>query len=340
MFTISRRRFLKTVAVSGAAASVGAYTRGASAAPQFKLKYGNYQPTSHPINIRATEMAAKINTESGGRIDFQVFPNSQLGSDTDMLSQLRSGSIDFMSLSPLTLGTLLPAVQISGIGFAFKDYDTVWAAMDGSLGAFVRTQINKSSLMAFEKIWDNGYRQITTSNRPIAVPDDLKGMKMRVPPAPLWTSMFKAFNASPTTISMQEVYSSLQTRVVDGQENPLVLIDASKLYEVQKYCSMTNHMWDGFWFLGNQAKFGKLPSDLQEIVTRNVNEAAQKQRDDIKKINDALIPQLKAHGLAFNDVNQAAFRAKLVSNGFYDDWHKRFGDEAWTQLEKFSGKIS
>jgi tripartite ATP-independent transporter DctP family solute receptor len=338
MDNINRRRFLKTVA-AGAVVSSGMASGSAAAAPEFKLKYGNYQPSSHPVNVRAMAMAAKIKAESRGRVDFQVYPNAQLGSDTDMLSQLRAGSIDFLSLSPLTLGTLLPVAQISGIGFAFKDYDAVWSAMDGDLGAYIRAQIDKGSLMAFEKIWDNGYRQITTSARPIITPDDLRGMKMRVPPAPLWTSMFKAFNASPTTIGLPEVYSSLQTKVVDGQENPLALIDASKFYEVQKYCSMTNHMWDGFWFLGNKAKFAKLPADLREIVMRNVNEAAMQQRQDVRKLNFELIAQLKARGLKFNEVDRSAFRAKLQAGGFYDEWHKRLGGEAWALLEKFSGKV-
>ena len=166
----------------------------------FALKYGNNLPITHPMNTRAKEMATKINAESKGRLDFQVYPNNQLGNDTDMLSQVRSGALDFFTLSPLILGTLVPAAQISGVGFAFKDYNQIWAAMDGDLGAHVRKQIAaSSSLFAFEKIWDNGYRQITSGIKPITTPDDLKGLKIRTPPSPFWVSMFKAFEASPAT---------------------------------------------------------------------------------------------------------------------------------------------
>ncbi|WP_447980910.1 TRAP transporter substrate-binding protein [Achromobacter kerstersii] len=313
----------------------------ASNPKKFRLKFGNYQPLTHPLNIRAKEMAAKIKAETGGLVEVQIFPNSQLGSDTDMLSQLRAGSIDMMSLSPLTLGILVPMAQISGIGFAFKDYDAVWAAMDGQLGARVRQEIaSTTTIMAFEKIWDNGFRQITTSNRPVHTPEDMKGLKMRVPPSSIWTSMFKALDASPTTISLQEVYSALQTKVVDGQENPMVLISASKLYEVQKYCSMSNHMWDGFWIMGNQAKFANLPDELREIVIRNINEAALKQRGDIQKVNNALVTELAGKGLIFNQADRESFRAKLQSAGFYDSWHKQFGNEAWFLLEQYSGKVS
>jgi TRAP-type transport system periplasmic protein len=213
---------------------------------EFTYKYANNAPDTHPINVRAREMSAAIKAETHGRFDLQVFPNNQLGSDTDMLSQLRSGGIEFFTLSGLILATLVPAASINGIGFAFPDYDTVWKAMDGDLGAHVRGEIAKANLVPMDKIWDNGFRQTTSSTRAINGPDDYKGFKIRVPVSPLWTSMFRAFDASPASINFSEVYSALQTRIVEGQENPLALISTAKLYEVQKYCSLTNHMWDGF----------------------------------------------------------------------------------------------
>ncbi len=335
--TLSRRQIITG---ASALALPALSIRQAHAAPEFSFKYGNNLPLSHPMNTRANEMAAAINAESKGRIDFQVFPNNQLGNDTDMLSQVRSGALDFFTLSPLILGTLVPAAQISGVGFAFKDYSQVWAAMDGELGAHVRKQIAaSSSLMAFEKIWDNGYRQITTGTKPITTPDDLKGLKIRIPPSPFWVSMFKAFEASPLTINFAEVYSALQTKVADAQENPLAIIATAKLNEVQKFCSITNHMWDGFWFLANKKSFERLPQDLRDLVTRNINAAGQKERDDVKKLNDGLLADLKAKGMAFNTTDAELFRAKLRAAGFYAEWHKKFGDEAWAVLEKYTGKL-
>lgn len=339
MSTMDRRHFIKVVAATSAAAATGLYQTQAHAA-EFTLKFANNLPISHPMNIRAKEMAQKIAEQSKGRIDFQIYPNNQLGSDSDMLSQIRSGAIDYFTLSPLILGTLVPAAQISGVGFAFKDYSQVWAAMDGDLGAHVRGQIAKTSVFAFDKIWENGYRQITTSNRPINSPADLKGLKIRVPTSPLWTSMFRAFDSSPTSINFAEVYSALQTHIVEAQENPLALLTTAKLYEVQKYVSMTNHMWDGFWFLANKQKWDKLPKDLQAIVTANVNAAAMAQRDDVRKLNDGVMVELKQKGLVFNAPNNEQFREKLRSAGFYAEWHKKFGDEAWAMLEKYTGKLA
>ena len=109
----------------------------------------------------------------------------------------------------------------------------------------------RSASTPFRKILDSGYRNITTSNRPINAVEDLKGMKMRVPPSPVWVSLFTALGSSPTSITINELYSALQTKIVDGQENPLTVIEAGKYYEVQKYCSITEHMWDGLWIIAN-----------------------------------------------------------------------------------------
>src|SRR3982750_1427758 len=133
---------------------------------EFSCKYANNLPVTHPMNLRAKEMAHAIRPETKGRVDTQIFPSNQLGPDTDMLSQLRSGGIEFFTLSGLILSTLVPAASINGIGFAFPDYDAVWRAMDSGLGAFIPQQIPKANLGGMDKIWDNGFRQITSSTKP------------------------------------------------------------------------------------------------------------------------------------------------------------------------------
>ena len=307
---------------------------------EFNYKYANNLPISHPMNIRAKEMADAIRTETNGRVDIQIFPNNQLGSDTDVLSQLRSGGVEFFTLSGLILSTLVPASSISGVGFAFSDYASVWKAMDGDLGAYIRQQIGKANLVAMDKIWDNGFRQITSSSRPIATPQDLKGLKIRVPVSPLWTSMFKALEAAPTSINFAEVYSALQTKIVDGQENPLAIIATAKLYEVQKYCSLSNHMWDGFWFLANRRAWEKLPADLQTIVAKHINGAAVKERADVAELNANLQQELAGKGMTFNQPNGTLFRDQLRKAGFYSEWKAKYGDEAWALLERSAGKLA
>jgi tripartite ATP-independent transporter DctP family solute receptor len=338
--SLSRRLLL----AAGATTLLG----GAVAAPfvvraqgaQFSYKFANNLPETHPMNVRAREMAAAIKQETNGAFDLQIFPSGQLGSDTDTLSQIRAGGVEFFTLSGLILSILVPAASINGMGFAFPDYDTVGKAMDGELGAYVRDQIAKTNLLAMEKIWDNGFRQTTTSTKPIRKPDDFRGMKLRVPPSPLWTSMFKAFDAAPASINFNEVYSALQTKIVDGQENPLAIIATAKLYEVQKYCSLTNHMWDGFWFLANKAAWERLPESVRTIVAKNVNAAALKERDDVAKLNANLQQDLAAKGLVFNKLDPGPFRDKLRSAGFYTEWKGKYGDVAWAILEKSVGKLT
>jgi len=331
----------RTLIGSAAAAAAGAALLPRRArAETFTYKYANNSPIDHPLNVRAREAAEKIKQDSNGRLTIEVFPNNQLGGDTDMLSQVRSGGIEFFTLSGLILATLVPVASINGIGFAFKSYDQVWPAMDGELGAFVRAAIAKSGLVAFDKMWDNGYRQITSSTHPITTPEDLKGFKIRVPVSPLWTSMFKAFGASPASINFNEVYSALQTKVVEGQENPLTLISIAKLYEVQKYCSLTGHMWDGFWMLANKAAWEALPQDLQEIVARNWSAGALAQREDIAKLNASVQGELEKKGMVFNKPDAGAFRATLKAAGFYTEWREKYGPEAWALLEKYSGGLA
>jgi tripartite ATP-independent transporter DctP family solute receptor len=338
--SFSRRTLLKASAASALFGGIGAPHVARAQTAEFTYKYANNLPDSHPMNVRAREMAAAIKSETNGRFDLQIFPNNQLGSDTDMLSQIRSGGVEFFTLSGLILATLVPAASINGIGFAFPGYDTVWKAMDGDLGAYVRGEIKKAGLEVMDKIWDNGFRQTTSSTRPINGPDDLKGFKIRVPVSPLWTSMFKAFDAAPASINFSEVYSALQTKIVEGQENPLAIISTAKLYEVQKYCSLTNHMWDGFWFLANRRAWEKLPADVRTIVAKNINAAGINERGDVAKLNANLQQELAAKGLIFNQPTTAPFREKLRTAGFYAEWKGKYGEQAWDLLEKAVGKLS
>lgn len=330
----------RSLTLGAAALPLFAIRSRPAAAAEFTYKFANDVPATHPLNVRARQAADRIREGTGGRFELQVFPNNQLGSDTDTLGQLRSGAVEFFTLSGLILSTLVPPASINGVGFAFKDYDQVWAAMDGKLGAFVRREIESRGIHPFEKIWDNGFRQTTTSTKPITTPDDFKGVKLRVPVSPLWTSMFAALGASPTSINFSEVYSALQTRIVDGQENPLNLIDSAKLYEVQKYCSLTNHMWDGFWFLTNRRAWERLPTDVQEVVHREIERATLEERADLAEAGKVVRSTLTSKGLIFNEVDTALFQDRLRQAGFYKEWRGKYGEEAWHVLEDSVGRIS
>jgi tripartite ATP-independent transporter DctP family solute receptor len=338
MIRPTRRTVLRTLA---AAPAMGLVARPLVArAAEIELRYGNNLPLSHPLNVRAQEAADRVKAETNGRVEIKIFPNNQLGGDTDMLSQVRSGGLTFFTPSALVIATLVPVAAINAVGFAFSDYDQVWKAIDGKLGAHVRAAIAKANLHAFETIWDNGFRQMTTGGRAIETAKDMEGLKVRVPVSPLSVAMFKALGASPTSLQFSEVYTALQTKVVDAQENPLPIIQVARLYEVQKTCALSNHIWDGFWFIANGRAWRELPPDLQRIVSGAINDAGMKQREDIKALNATIQKDLEAKGLAFNRPSPDSFRAKLREAGFYGEWKGKFGEEAWGFLEEAAGKLA
>jgi len=333
MNSISRRTF-----VAGTGAFLGASILPYRArAADFTLRLGNDVPESHPIHKRLAEAAELVASDSGGRLAIQVFPNSQLGSSTDMFSQVRSGALDMMTVgSPL--GSVVELAGITDIAFAFSRLEQAWEAGNGELGNHVRKIVSeKAGIVMFDKVWDfGGLHQITTSTKPIVEPGDLSGMKLRVPVTPIINSTFRALGSSPTAINYVEVYSALQTGVVDGQATSLALIETGRFYEVQKYLSMTGHSWSVAMLVASSNAWSQLPADLQEIVTARFNEAALKECDDILALNDQLRQSLADKGLTVNEVDQEPFRQALRDAGYYAEWKEKFGDEAWTLLEAHS----
>jgi tripartite ATP-independent transporter DctP family solute receptor len=304
------------------------------------LKVGGQFQATHPASMAMEEACADIRKLSSGRIDIQFFPNAQLGSDAAMLTQVRSGVLDMMTASGISMQVVAPIAGISGMAFAFADYDHVWQAMDGELGGSIREGLEKAGLYAYPRILDSGYRNVTTSTRPINTVDDFKGMKMRVPPSPVWISLFTALGSSPTSITINELYSALQTKIVDGQENPLTAIEAGKYYEVQKYCSITEHMWDGLWIVANGKRIKALAPDDQALITKAFETSTMKQRVETARLNTALEATLKDKGLVFNRPDKNLFREALSKAGFYTEWKGKYGPDAWKVLEKYSGALA
>lgn len=334
--TMSRRKFTATLA----SAIPGFLLINPQArAAEFNWKASTSVAIDHPLNVRLLEAAKRIQEQSSGKIDLKVFPSAQLGGDVDVLSQTLSGAVAFQMIGPITAAGRAPLGSLHGIGFAFKDYNQVWAAMDGDVGAIEREALDKAGYYTFEKYFDNGFRQLTTSTRQVKNADDLKNLKIRVPAAPLWVSLWKAMGASPVSLDLSEVYSALQTKIVDGQENAVQLVEKSKFYEVQKYCALTNHMWDGWAILCGKNTWAKVPANLKEIVTRNFNQAVLDERKDIVNSTDATRAQLTKLGLTFNEPDRESFRKALAASSYYKEWHQKFGDKAWAALEKYCGKL-
>jgi TRAP-type transport system periplasmic protein len=333
------RRAMLGSASAVCAAAILSYQ--ANAAAEFEFKLGVNTPDDHPLTIRLVEAAKEAGARSSGRLAVTVFANSQLGGDPEMLSQLRAGGIELLAAPSMTLSTLVPLSGLPSVGFAFRSYDQVWAAMDGTLGDLVRDAIGKAGIVPMRKIWDNGFRQITSSSsRQLNSVDDLKGFKIRVPVTALLTSLFSGLGALPSSISYSELYSALQTHIVEGQENPLAQVSTGKLYEVQKYCALTNHCWSGYWVIANRRALSTLPTDLLTILNESFDAAAMKERADLLAMDRSLQGELTGRGMIFNTPDPKQFRSALVQAGFYSQWQKNYGSEAWDKLEQYTGKLT
>ena len=332
------RRGVIYAAASGAVVAPFMINSARAAAP-IVLRFGHSNPVTHPFHIRLTAAAAAIAAATNGGIKINIFPDNQLGGDNDMMDQARSGALDFCSPPGQVLSTVLPTVAVTALGFVFASYDQIWSALDGKVGDLVRNQLPATGLVAMDKVWNYGFKQIENSLRPIQTPADLVGMKIRVPPSPVGITFFKALGASPTTIQFNEVYTALQTHLVDGLDNQMPNFLESKFYEVQKYCSITNHSWDGPWICASAMIWNNLPTDARNVIATHLNAAGVSERQDMDALSKTAQNTLAQKGMIINTVDTAPFKAKLQKSTYYADWRAKLGDNTFKLVESYVGPL-
>lgn len=335
----SRRNVLQGAAAALAAPALVGLSGRLAFAAEFVLRLGHDLSVTHPAHTNLVAGAKKILEATGGRLEVQVYPSSQLGGDSETLAQVRSGALDMTLGVPSWLTSAIPQCAMSDLGFTFRDYAQCWAAWDGDFGDHMRKLISTLGITTFKTTWDLGFRQMTSSKKPIESVADLQGLKLRLPPNPVSNAMFKQLGAAPTTIPLKELYTALQTGLADAQENSLVSIEAAKVFEVQKFCSITNHIWNGLWIFGSTRNLDKLPPELRTALFNGMNEAGLNQRAQMEAQSKTLTKKFEGDGLKFNYPSQDSFKNKLKETGFYVDWKKKIGDETWSLLEKYTGPI-
>jgi tripartite ATP-independent transporter DctP family solute receptor len=334
--TLTRRSF-----VAGAAlGSLAVFTRSLRATEYTFTQFHNQTATSS-LHTRLVEMWTAIRTETRGRVETQVFAqnNRIAGSDPAALNMLVAGEIQFFTLMGGILGTVVPVAEIQQVPFSFRSAAHAHQAMDGALGRYLRQEMAAKGIFGFPVgAFDNGMRHIAGTLRPIARPDDLIGVRMRVPAGQLVADTFRAFGAEPVTINSDGIYDALRTGKVDAQENPLALVDLFKIDEVVKYVSMTSHMWSGFNLLAHLPTWKRLPGDITSAIERNATKYVRLQRRDQGQMNARLRTELARRGLLFNDVDPGPFRSKL--SGVYGTWKERLGSRCWSLLEATTGALA
>jgi TRAP-type transport system periplasmic protein len=331
---IERARFLATSAASAAAVGLVRYPGGAA---EFTYRWAIDVVAAQPIAARSIEAAAKITQESNGQLEVRVFPGSVLGGQSQVLSQVRLGAIEMSDAGDFLLENIAPLAALTTIPFLFKTHKEAWDAMDGPLGAFTRAAIEKGGVSVFETVWEAGFRQMFNAVRPVRTAADVRGLKVRIPDSPVWLSLFKGLGMAPTAITNAEMYSALQTHLLDAVELPLVAFQANKLYEVQKYGSLTSHAWAGYRQLMNPDARQKLPKNLRDIVDRNVNTAAIRCREDAQRSDETVLPQIRSEGTIVTDCDRQSFKTAVKSAGLYAQWRTAYGTQAWSVLEKAAG---
>jgi TRAP-type transport system periplasmic protein len=186
--------------------------------------------------------------------------------------------------------------------------------------------------------FDNGFHQITCATHPIRTVDDLQGLKIRTPDAPIYVEAWKAMGAAPVIANFNKLYETLKTGTAEAQTNPLAVAELLKLYEVQKYVSMTNHGWSGFNLMANWKLWQRFPSDVQAIIERNTVKYVGLQRAELSALNTEFRTKLATQGMTFNDADTSSFRPRLTS--YYARWKETIGERAWTLLEAHVGKLA
>lgn len=306
----------------------------------FTARQFHNQPAQSHQHQFLTDLWSQVAQETQGRLQVATFPqnNNVPGSDPQALDMLVSGELEFFTVMGGILGRKVPVAEIQGVPFAFTSHAQVHAANDGKLGETIARACLAAGIYRFQHgLLENGFRQIAMVDKPVRAADDLRGVKMRVPDGQMFRDVFTALEAQPVTVNIRELYEALKARRVDGQENPLVIVEVNKLYEVTRYVSVTNHMWSGFNLIANLRFWNSLPDDIQEIVKRNVQKYVALQRAYTDGLNRQLGQRLAERGMIFNDADVASFRAKL-GGGFYQRWKNEFG-AAWNVLEAEVGKL-
>ncbi|QNB46340.1 DctP family TRAP transporter solute-binding subunit [Thermanaerosceptrum fracticalcis] len=275
------------------------------------LKLGHVLNESSPFHKGAVEFAKKVETKSNGKLKIEVYPSAQLGNDRTLAEGLQLGTVDMSVSGTATVTGFVPRLQVFDLPFIFRDAEHAYKVLDGPIGSEVLKDFEAKGIVGLA-FWENGFRHVTNSKKIIKKPEDVKGMKIRVQEIPLHVSFWKQLGADPTPMAWTEVYTALQQGTVDGQENPVQTIYTQKIYEVQKYISMTGHVYAPAVIMMSKKTYDKLPADLQKIVVEAARETATYERNYIKELEDKAIKELPGLGMQVEmNPDKEAFKAAV-----------------------------
>lgn len=304
------------------AVTVAALSSAASAA--VNIKVGHVLNPDHSWHKNLTGFANDVKKETSGRVNIQVYPSGQLGNEKDMVEGLTLGTVDGGLIGGGSFQSLDPKFGIEALPYAWPTHEAAYKAFDGKLGKYLFGLLEKKGIVGISW-WENGFRHITNNKRPVAKPEDLKGLKLRVTPDKMRLDTFKLLGAAPMAINFGELYSALQQGVVDGQENPYAIIYSNAFNEVQKYLSKSGHIWGSAVLCVNADVWKKLTPADQATVMKLARKWCLTQRKETVKEENDFLAKLKAKGMKVNEVDKAAF--KKAVQPIWKSYEPVFGSE-------------
>jgi len=305
------------------AVAVGLAIAASPAWAQKVLRLSHNAAPGNPKAEASIKFAELVAQKTNGRIKVDVGGSAQYGDDVESLTNMRLGTLAFSANSQGSSSGVVPQFSVVGLPFLFKDLNHAYKVIDGPVGQQLN-ELAKAKGLVVLAFWDNGIRHTSNNKRPITKPEDLAGIKIRTPPDPITIEIFTALGANPTPLAFSELYIALQQGVVDGQENPLMNINSSKLYEVQKFISLTGHKYETTPLLASKMIWDTISKDDQKAILEAAAEAGKLNRQMSLASDADLRKKLTAAGVQFNEVDKGPFVAK--TKPVYDKWSKQYPD--------------
>jgi TRAP-type transport system periplasmic protein len=328
------RGHLRIAAVLALATAGAAWNASTTVAADYEMRIGSFAPEGDVMDRALQRFKEEVETRSDGRIEVTVFRNNTLGSNREALEMAKIGGVDFVLAGAPHVSNFAPVLGAVSFPFLWKDRDTMLEILDGELGdRLIEIAEQQGDGLKIFAWWDFGFRHVTNNRRPIMTPEDVKGLKIRTVPTPVQVAFWQAMGASPTPMDWSEVMPALQQGVIDGQENPPAVVYPYKVYEFQKYYSLTGHSNEPTLFVGSKASFDALPEDLQEAVIASVEVVTPFEREIAEEYNREIMGEL-SKVIEINEVPEetlAHFRE--VAASIYEKAYDDIGDEGRAVVE-------
>ena len=322
-----------------AAAGISIFIPRISRAAEIEMRQVHNQPVDSPLHRRCTELWDAVAKETGGRVHVTILPDSgEAQGITNPLPMITSGELEFFTLAGNGLSGLVPPADVQATPFAFSNPAQVYQALDGDLGAYLREETRAKGLYLLPAgCFENGMHQLTSNVRPIRSAADIHGLKLRVPGSKLYQDFFRGLGADVHTLNLNRTHDALKAGDIDSQDDPWDDVELLKLYEFQKYGSLTNHSWSGYNMLANLKRWQSLPADVQRSIETNTRKYVALQRADTDRLNNELRTGLTRKGMVFNEVDRASFKPALAT--FYPRWREAIGQRTWDLLVAHTGPL-